>query len=372
MRNIAFVVSTLRKTGPTNQLYYLIKFLDRNVYRPIVITLSHERDCSKWGDFQALGVELHSLGLSRIVGLVLSANRVANLVRSLRVDVVHTQGIRADIIASRLPKDLKTIVTLRTNLSCDYPAKFGRIVGRLMINRHLTALASVDKIIACSQELSLSCQANYNMPTSFIHNGVDDTLFFNVSEHEKKEIRYNCSLPEKAVIFITAGSLIHGKDVKTTIGAFIRSSIAEIGGVLLVAGAGVESDKLQALAKNHDNIIFLGDIPNIKVYLQASDFFVSTSLSEGLPNVVLEALACGLPCLLSNIVAHKEILAFEQNAGRLFPVGNVEELALLINSIVKKNYHSMSRATCRIMHDHLNARQMSQKYQQVYRNLIND
>ena len=63
-----------------------------------------------------------------------------------------------------------------------------------------------------------------------------------------------------------------------------------------------------------------------------SDVFVSSSESEGLPNGVLEALASGIPVMLSNIPQHLEILEEVNNVGNTYSLGEIEELTRLMES----------------------------------------
>ena len=80
--------------------------------------------------------------------------------------------------------------------------------------------------------------------------------------------------------------------------------------VLLFAGDGPLARACKGLAGGDPRIHFLGQISNVQDYLQVADVFVSAALSEGLPNTVLEAMASGLPTVLSDIPAHREILDF--------------------------------------------------------------
>ena len=66
------------------------------------------------------------------------------------------------------------------------------------------------------------------------------------------------------------------------------------------------------------NTIFTGQVVNVADYLVNSDFFVSASFSEGMPNAALEALRCGLPCFLSKIPSHEELRDIVPKSAVLF------------------------------------------------------
>ena len=68
----------------------------------------------------------------------------------------------------------------------------------------------------------------------------------------------------------------------------------------------------------------------VKDYLQAADIFISTAVSEGLPNTVLEALSSGLPCILSDIGPHREIIEKNVGAGKLFKLRDSVELSKIM------------------------------------------
>ena len=101
-------------------------------------------------------------------------------------------------------------------------------------------------------------------------------------------------------------------------------------------------------------------------YLQLSDFFISSSQTEGLPNATMEAMACGLPCVLSDIEAHREIVECNRKSAKLFEKKNGSMPGSKINEIIKDDYSEMSRAAISIIRDNLNAKTMSEKYQSLY------
>jgi len=114
----------------------------------------------------------------------------------------------------------------------------------------------------------------------------------------------------------------------------------------------------------------LGFVDNVADYLRAADIFVSASLTEGCPNAVMEAMACGLPVILSDIPPHREILSFNEKAGLLFTAGDTESLANAMSKSREMNYSECSSAAVSIISNHFNARTMSLQYQQLYRQML--
>ncbi len=115
----------------------------------------------------------------------------------------------------------------------------------------------------------------------------------------------------------------------------------------------------EKLLKKPSNIRFLGNVRNIVEYLQISDCFISASLAEGLPNTVLEAMACGLPTILSNIPPHKELCS---DSACFFEVHNVVELSKMINC-----FKDCDNSPKELVGKQFSAQLMSEKYQKLYK-----
>jgi glycosyltransferase EpsD len=97
---------------------------------------------------------------------------------------------------------------------------------------------------------------------------------------------------------------------------------------LLLAGKGALLEKCRELVcKLHreDQIRFLGYVSDIQELYAACDTCVSTSHSEGLPFNILEAMACGLPVIASDIKGHRELVS-DGGAGVLYKNGNSADL----------------------------------------------
>src|SRR5690554_5345172 len=124
MKKILYVVSTLKSSGPTNQLFNVINHLDRSQYEPHLITLSPEPADSRWKKFQDIKVKLFSLNLSRVKGMLFAKTELRKIIKIIRPDIMRTQGIRADAIVSSLEMKIPHVATIRNFAPDDYISKF--------------------------------------------------------------------------------------------------------------------------------------------------------------------------------------------------------------------------------------------------------
>lgn len=361
MKKILYIVSTLQNSGPTNQLYNIISHLDLSRFKPYVLTLSKEPldGSSRWANYEKLGIKLHSLELSRAKGLIFGKKAVMNFISAIKPDLIHTQGIRADAIISSLKPNIPWVMTSRNFPPEDYPSKFGRIKGSLMAKKHLDAIRSCEHLVCCSKTI-LDKLNHVGANGVAIQNGVA------VTETEDYQMSVLQELPKP--IFISVGSLIPRKNMELLIEAFSEAD-EERRGSLVILGDGPLRNTLTE--KSPKNVHILGSVDNVGDYLRGADYFVSTSLSEGLPNTVLEALSAGLPSILSDIEPHKEI---ERECGRachIVPLnGGSEEFCKAIED-ASDVFKGFSSDECRInVNAKFSASEMSARYQRFYNDVL--
>lgn len=127
------------------------------------------------------------------------------------------------------------------------------------------------------------------------------------------------SAPGK-VVFGYAGRLTAEKGTHTLATAFGTLLAARVPVQLSIVGSGDRQrassvPALEALQQAHPSDVALGGtVENTVAFLHGLDFYVSASTYEGMPNAVLEALAAGLPCILSDIDAHRELARLNPDA----------------------------------------------------------
>jgi len=144
------------------------------------------------------------------------------------------------------------------------------------------------------------------------------------------------SIEALSIVFI--GRLAHQKRVDSLLSAYakLRQRSFDIP-PLVIAGAGADRSKLEELARQLEvagQCAFLGAVPGPEAVLGRACCFVNPSESEGLPNAVLEALAFGVPVILSDISIHRELTTAVGMEDYLFPVGDSQTLATKLRSFL--------------------------------------
>lgn len=211
------------------------------------------------------------------------------------------------------------------------------------------------KIICVSNELQKDVIRQYNVPTKkviTIFNGIDTSRFKPII---KKEIQINKPkfIKDNDKIILSAGVIIEQKGFHLLIKSFgeIAKNFPEI--KLIIIGEGPYLKRLKSLTEKLaliKRVLFLGKIDNEEIhkFYNLADICVfSTLRSEGVPYVILEAMACGKPVIASCIGGIPSIIKDREN-GLLIEAGNSNQLEygiieLLKNKVLAKNLGENAR-----------------------------
>ena len=181
------------------------------------------------------------------------------------------------------------------------------------------------KIIAVSEAVkrSLIQHSIAEARIDVLHNSIDLSMF--LAPYHSSEIRKEYGIPEHVFLFLYIGRLIYQKAIDILIEAFKKID-TEV--YLLIVGQGKDRDTLEREVKKNNlekRVIFAGVRSDIPRLLSSSDCFVLPSRYEGLPLVLIEALAAGVAIIVSDFEAAKEIITHEKN-GLIVPREDVEAL----------------------------------------------
>ena len=259
--------------------------------------------------------------------------------RKRGIDLINAHWIFPDGVAAAWAARIMCKPVVLTALGCDinfYPKLFFR---KLQIS---CALHLADAITAKSNSLKKTIvdMKISHRKVSVIPNGVNSDLFRIMN---KKKVRRELGVPENNKIVITVGSQDDVKGTKHLLEAIVmmRDRMDQLPLFILI-GDGPLRNHLQYQAIElgiSDNVDFLGKVlhDQIPLWLNAADVFCLTSLREGHPNVVLEALACGIPVVGSRVGSIPELI--DDHNGKIFGVGNSLELCIGLMLCLKKSWN---------------------------------
>lgn len=343
-------------------MYNLIKYIDRQVYDISIVSLCKESENSRKEEFSNLNCKIYNLNLKKIQSIFRGRKKILKIIEDNHIDIVHSHGLRADFINMKLKKN-KSISTLHNYPYDDYSMSYGSIIGFLIGYIHINILKKINIVCACSKSVK-SMLLDKKVYIDYVQNGVDDDLFKSCDESLKKILRKELDIQEDKKVFIVVGNLNYAKNTKIIIECFNnRKNLDE---VLLIIGSGKLYNKSINQSKDNKNIIFKGQVNDVYKYLKVSDYYISASLAEGLPNSVLESLSTGIPCILSNIKPHEEII---NNPHQLFNPEDIDELSKCIDYIISQNHKDLMKKSRLTIEKYLTAKKMAKNYEIKYKSL---
>jgi glycosyltransferase involved in cell wall biosynthesis len=199
-------------------------------------------------------------------------------------------------------------------------------------------LSFADAVVSVSNGVAddlAQCAGVPREDITVIHNGVVTT---NVDRLASAEPAHPWFAGETPVI-VAMGRLVPQKDFKTLLAA-LASVQDSCCARLLVLGEGPMRAELESLATSlglADRVAFPGFVDNPWPYLSRADLFVLSSRFEGLPNVIVEALACGTPVVSTNCPHGPFEILDGGRYGVLVPVGDPTALGEAILSALSRS-----------------------------------
>jgi glycosyltransferase involved in cell wall biosynthesis len=187
-----------------------------------------------------------------------------------------------------------------------------------------------DSCTTNSKEVADSLRRRHLLPrmgkSTVIANGVD-TIAMTGTVADRERVRTELGLSPAAFLWLAVGRLWEQKDYPTMLQAF--QPLASAPARLAIAGRGPLLDDLKSQADQlgiGGNVTFLGVRHDIPALLSAADGFVLSSAWEGMPNVVMEALAGGVPVVATRVGGVPELVE-QDESGFVVPAGDAGALS---------------------------------------------
>jgi glycosyltransferase involved in cell wall biosynthesis len=234
-------------------------------------------------------------------------------------DVIHAHGTLphgSASIAGRLTRRPSILKVAMADSDIAF-SRQGRVRGPL--NRFM--VRRFDRYIATTAAIAAEFEAEGLDPSRVrrIPNGVDTEIYSPAPAAAKADLRRRLGLPEGPLVTYV-GILNKRKNVDGILRIWKAAVTGGARGHLLLIGPGPEGTEFAGTLRSDldapalaGRVSLLGFQEQASQYMQASDVFLFPSMQEGLPNVVLEAMACGLPCLVSSAAGVDTIVTDGQN-----------------------------------------------------------
>lgn len=268
-------------------------------------------------EFQSENIEVLYMKLSineyNPIFLISYFIKVYRLINSNNIDIVHIHRSRHFWFFS-LISYLSGTKTLRTVHNVFKHRKWTwikgyleRVTARKILN---VTFQSIGKSV-CYNELNY-----YKNKSILVNNWYDHKRFYKESsEVERKEIRENLGISSSTYIVISTGGCSHVKNHHDIIRALkIVNEKIDCNYIHLGEGTTTTEEAELSLSLGlQSKILFLGNKHNVRDYLIASDLYLMPSRFEGLGNAAIEAMACGKPSILYDVVGLKDLIHNNEN-----------------------------------------------------------
>lgn len=256
---------------------------------------------------QALGVEVHAMGMRSVLGIPRVVWRLVCWFRTARPDVVQTWLYHADLLgglAARLAGNRNVIWGIRTT------ELTGGWAGATAIVRKLCAWLSqsVPHTIVCAADASRRAHIAIGYDGArmvVIPNGFDLNRLA-ATQQQRDTLRLQYGLDTGALVIGFLGRFHLDKGQENFVRAAGLTSLQYRNARFLMVGRDVDANNEQlaewiSATGCADRFVLLGERSDAPVCLAAMDLFCLSSRTEGFPNVVGEAMAMGLPCVVTNV-----------------------------------------------------------------------
>ena len=365
---VMHVVRSLATGGTERGVRKLLAGLDRNLFEQLVCTVvaGPALDCETDTRIVSLGRAPQQTGFL-----------VPDLVRTIRkekLDIVHSRnwGTIEAVLAAKIAG---VPAVIHSEHGRDLQTMGAQPLRRRVFRRFCFQCA--DRVFAVSRELRdyYACQLKFSADRiTTIPNGVD-THHFRPDASAKARIRRILQATPGTLVVGTVARLDPVKDHYTLLRAVKLAAEQNPDILLVLVGDGPEraglEHEVQSSKRFADRVRFVGESPEVSQWLNGLDVFVLPSLSEGMSNTLLEAMAVGVPTIATRVGGNAEVVE-DEISGVLFTPGDVQGLAAQLLELAsdERRREALAFGARRRIEACFSLDRMLAAYSQMYRELV--
>jgi glycosyltransferase involved in cell wall biosynthesis len=313
MQTIVYISGTTLLGGGPEHLYQLVKQLTPQEWEVVVCT---RNDGPYWDKFRSRGIKVHDLALRELSLFTLF--RLFHVLRGERPALIHTHGKGPGLYGRFIGKILN-IPTIHTFHGFHYETlpPLTRWL-HLMADNLLSIITNQHIFVSVGEKKRAQVIRFLNEKNStVIHNGVDYEYIQNLGIDRNAVLKsIGCEDWEQNEILGTISRLSPEKGIIDLLSGFAQIRQSEPNLKLIIVGGYPEEHKnyylkAKALIKREhltEHVRILGYRQDALKILKCMNFYISPSLSEGLPINLLEAFAAGVPVIATEIPGNKDVL----------------------------------------------------------------
>ena len=313
MKNILLIIQKLSNGGAEKAITNLANALKFKYNITMVVFDNSLKEYKPEVNIIDLNTPESKCIIRKTINFLTRVKKVKKIKKELNIDCTISFLPGPNIVNVLSKYKDKTIISIRNIQSKLRKSLLRNIVNQISLNK-------ADKIIPVSEMVYIDLKKKYRLNNNKVQ------VIYNFVDLEKIQKSINEKIDEKELLdkelkIINIGRLIPQKGQWHLIKSFKIIYNKYPKSKLIIMGRGYLKQELKELVqklKIEKNVIFFDFKDNPYKYLYNSDIYISTSLYEGMSNVILEAMACGLPVVASDCIGGTREILYPEN-GILFP-----------------------------------------------------
>lgn len=302
MTNILFVTFGLYNGGTEMFMMNIIRYADRSRFHFDFLINTTDSSCRS-EEAEKLGCHIYRLPARRKIWAYYKELKNFFKVHGKKYDALHWNGSHLSILFATLLAAKRYHIPIRIIHAHNSSAYRFRWRAQHWINKHFVQCIGTH-FFACSSKAATFFYDK--KPAVVINNGID-TYRFRYDSIIREEIRKELHIPKENIVLGHVGHFLPVKNHSYLLDIFKAFHDEHPESTLLLLGSGETQPVIRKKSISlglQNNVIFAGGHTDVERYYQAMDAFVMPSLFEGLPFVLVEAQASGLPCFVSDNINH--------------------------------------------------------------------